>query len=86
MNGQYTLDADPMVLAERIKKLEHAMDSMCAAMIDLTNIVRVTASATEAAVCEAHPLQVNTLDGLQDGLTHVHDLAHQAGVLMGRSY
>ena len=83
---QYTLDADPLVLAERCRKLEMCCDSLSACLVELTRIVRVACDATDKALCEDKPLQAQTLYELGEDLTRAYDMAHKASSLVGRSY
>ena len=51
-DGQYTLDAGPIVLAERCRKLAMCCDSLSACLVELTRIMRVACDATVAR-CKA---------------------------------
>ena len=85
-SGQYTLDADPMVLAKRVETLEHVCDGLCAVLMGALRDFRVVCPELDHALCEDRPLQAARLaeqcervDGLKG---HVHAL----GTMMGRSY
>ncbi len=84
--GQYTLDADPMVLARRVETLERACDVMSGCLVDLTDSTRRIVADVEAVMGEHYPLQAQTLHTEHEVLTHVRDMAHAMSVLMGRSY
>lgn len=85
-DGQYTLDADPMVLARRVETLEHVCDTLCGCIHDLAMDVRLVIGECDAALCETHPVQAARLNVLVEHATHVCDRAHAASVMMGRSY
>ena len=85
-DGQYTLDADPMVLAKRVQQLEHAVDVLSGSVCDLTHALRNIAYQCELGFSEGHPLQASSLSDEHDRLSHVYDRAHAASVMMGRSY
>lgn len=83
--GQYTLDADPIVLAKRVKSLELAVDMASGILVDMDRCLRRVVAACEAA-CEDRPTQAKSLREEYEQLQHIHDRAHAMGVLMGRSY
>ena len=85
-SGQYTLDADPMVLAKRVRTLEHAVDGLTAAMTDLVRTVRVMADQCDKALCENRPLQAKALNECHEHLQETCDRIHAVSVRMGRSY
>ena len=85
-DGQYTLDADPMVLAERVQQLEHAVDVLSSCVCDMTRSMRNIAYECELGFSESRPLQASSLSDEHDRLNHVYDNAHEASVMMGRSY
>ena len=86
MKGQYTLDADPLLLAKRCEQLELAVDTLAGCMVDLVDSVRIIADACDKALCEDRPLQARAIAEQHERLTHVRDRAHAASVAMGRSY
>lgn len=85
-DGQYTLDADPMVLAKRVQQLEHAVDTLSGCVCDLTHALRNIAYQCELGLSESAPLQASRMSEEHDRLNHVYDRAHAASVMMGRSY
>ena len=85
-DGQYTLDADPMVLAKRMQTLEHAVDGLTAAMTDLVRTVRVMADLCDKALCEERPVQAKELGECHEHLQETCDRVHAVSVRMGRSY
>jgi len=85
-DGQYTLDADPAVLARRVEALERAVDALSGAMVDLVRSTRLIADQCDKALCEDRPLQAKALCDEHERLQEVADAAHAASVLMGRSY
>ncbi len=86
INGQYTLDADPMVLAKRVQTLEMAVDRLSATLADLARETRVIADQCDRALCESHALQAKALDEAHSRLNGVVGRAHAVSALMGRSY
>lgn len=85
-DGQYTLDADPMVLACRVQLLEECCDRLCCCVVDLTRSLRVIADQCDKALCEDRPLQAGAICDEHEALTHIHNRAHAASVIIGRSY
>lgn len=85
-DGQYTLDADPMTLARRVQKLEECYDRLSGCLVDLTRSLMVIADQCDKALCEDRPLQAWAICAEHERLTHVHDSAHGAYTIMGRSY
>lgn len=85
MNGQYTLDADPMVLAKRVAELERACDLASGILVDLTDTVRVIADQCEKAL-DDKPTQAMAIRDQHERLTHIRARTHAMSVIMGRSY
>ncbi len=86
IDGQYTLDADPMVLAKRVQTLERACDVMSGCLVELARSARLIADMCDKALCEEKPLQAKTLCDECDTLTRIEHSAHAMSVMMGRSY
>lgn len=85
-DGQYTLDADPMVLAKRVKVLEETCDILSGCLVDLARSARVIADQCDKVLCEDRPLQAKALYEECERLTEIEHSAHAASVWMGRSY
>lgn len=85
-DGQYTLDADPMVLVRRVQKLEECYDRLSGCLVDLTRSLMVIADQFDKALCEDRPLQAGAIADEHERLTWVQNRAHAASVMMGRSY
>ena len=85
-NGQYTLDADPMVLAKRVKVLEETCDILSGCLVELARSTRLIADQCDKALCEDRPLQAKALNDECECLTKIEHSAHAASVRMGRSY
>ena len=85
MNGQYTLDADPMVLARRVAELERACDLAAGILVDMTDSLRVIADQCEKAL-DDRPTQAMAIREQHERLTHIRNRAHAMSVIMGRSY
>ena len=86
MDGQYTLDANPMALAVRMKKVEDAADILSGCLVDLTRSLQVIADQCDKALCEDRPLQAGAICDEHERLVEIGHRAHAASVLMGRSY
>lgn len=84
--GQYTLDADPMVLAKRVQTLEMACDVLSACLVELTRSARIIADQCDKALCEDKPLQAKALYEECEALNGIEDRAHAMSVMMNRSY
>lgn len=50
IDGQYTLDANPMVLAKRVQTLEHACDVMSGCLVELARSARLIADMCDKAL------------------------------------
>lgn len=85
-DGQYTLDADPMTLARRVQKLEECCDRLSGCLVDLTRSMMVIADQFDKALCEEKPLQAGAICAEHEHLVQVHEKAHGASTIMGRSY
>lgn len=85
-DGQYTLDADPMVLAARVKALEEVCDIASGILVDLTRATRAVTAQCDLALSSDRPLQAKAIGDQMDVLNHIHDRAHAMSVRMGRSY
>ena len=85
MNGQYTLDADPMVLAKRVAELERACDLASGILVDITDTVRAIADQCEKAL-DDKPTQAMAIRDQHERLTHIRTRAHAMSTIMGRSY
>ena len=85
-DGQYTLDCDPLILAERVKKLEHAVDRLSAAMMDLRNAMQVLADQCACGLSETAPCQAHRCEELHKDIVETWGDIHAASVEMGRSY
>ena len=83
--GQYSLDADPMVLAKRVAELEKACDIARGILVDPTDSLRVIANQCELAL-DDKPLQATAIREEHERLTHVRTRAHAMSTIMGRSY
>ena len=86
MNGQYSLDADPMVLARRVAELERACDLASGILVELTDSLRVMADQCELALSEDHQPQALAIREQHERLTHIRNRAHAMSTIMGRSY
>lgn len=85
-DGQYTLDADPMVLAKRVETLEHVCDGLCAVLMGALRDFRVAFSELDHALCEDRPLHAARLAEQCERIDELKDHVHALAVLMGRSY
>jgi hypothetical protein len=85
-DGQYTLECDPLVLAERVKRLEHAVDRLSAAEMGLRNAMQVLAYQCAGGFSETAPNQAHRCEELHKGIVDTWGDIHAASVEMGRSY
>lgn len=85
-DGQYTLDADPAVLARRLQKLELAYDGLTAVTVGLVDELRLVAYQCELATSEGYPLQSARLNECIESINALHVKAHAVSTLLGRSY
>lgn len=84
--GQYTLDADPMVLANRVKTLEHAFDLMSACLVETATSCRLLADCLDQLACEDRPQQAQMARSLHEDFGEIYQRAHTMSTLMNRSY
>ena len=86
VDGQYTLDADPMVLARRVQVLEQAVDGLTAVLVALIRDVRVVCYEADKALCEDRPLQAAELAETAERMSKLYGKVHALSTMMGRSY
>ena len=86
VEGQYTLECDPMVLANRVKALEQACDMLTASLMWSLRSMRLVCRQLDSALCEDRPLQAECISEQAEELERLCGKVHAASTLLNRSY